>query len=170
MTKGRKPLPTAIKKLMNNPGGRPLNENEPKPEIKAPDCPEWIANDKLAKEEWDRITVELLNVDILCEMDHALLEAYCIAYSRWVAAEKKVLEKGTLSITGQKVTTKTKRDGTIEETKSGGNVITSPYLWVSNKAFEQMRKIGAELGLSPSARSRIKVNNPKKKDKGWGDL
>ena len=155
---------------MGNPGGRKIDlDSEPQPETKAPDCPEWIANDKLAKEEWGFITEELLKVDILCEMDHALLEAYCVAYSRWVRNERKVLEKGTVVLTGQKVTTKTKRDGTVEETKSGGNVTTSPYLWVANRSFEQMRKIGELLGLSPSARSRIKVNNPKTKDDGWED-
>ena len=155
---------------MGNPGGRKIDlDTEPMPETKVPPCPEWVANDKLAKDEWDRITAELLKVDILCEMDHALLEGYCIAYSRWVQAEEAVLKKGTLYKTGEKVTIKTKRNGDIEETRSGGNVITSPYLWVANKAFLTLKAIGEQLGLSPSARSRIKVNNPKTKDDGWED-
>ncbi|MEQ8198694.1 MAG: phage terminase small subunit P27 family, partial [Clostridiaceae bacterium] len=33
--RGRKPKPTAIKVLEGNPGKRPLNKNEPKPEKKA---------------------------------------------------------------------------------------------------------------------------------------
>ena len=42
-TRGRKPKPTAIKELEGNPGKRPLNANEPKPERKAPRCPGWLA-------------------------------------------------------------------------------------------------------------------------------
>ena len=41
-TRGRKPKPTALKVLEGNPGKRPLNENEPKPENKAPRCPSWL--------------------------------------------------------------------------------------------------------------------------------
>ena len=33
---GRKPLPTKIKLLRGNPGRRPLNENEPEPEVRLP--------------------------------------------------------------------------------------------------------------------------------------
>lgn len=41
-TRGRKPKPTAIKELEGNPGKRPLNANEPRPERKAPRCPAWL--------------------------------------------------------------------------------------------------------------------------------
>ena len=40
--RGRKPKPTAIKELEGNPGKRPLNDAEPKPEHKAPPCPKWL--------------------------------------------------------------------------------------------------------------------------------
>ena len=41
-TRGRKPKPTAMKELEGNPGKRPLNPNEPRPERKAPRCPAWL--------------------------------------------------------------------------------------------------------------------------------
>ena len=40
--RGRKPTPTAIKELEGNPGKRPLNDAEPKPERKAPPCPKGL--------------------------------------------------------------------------------------------------------------------------------
>ena len=49
-TRGRKPKPTALKELEGNPGKRPLNDREPKPEKKAPPCPKWLNDD--AKKEW----------------------------------------------------------------------------------------------------------------------
>ena len=37
--RGRRPKPTRLKVLTGNPGKRPLNENEPRPEAHVPDCP-----------------------------------------------------------------------------------------------------------------------------------
>ena len=34
--RGRKPVPTALKKLRGNPGKRPLNDAEPKPDVVVP--------------------------------------------------------------------------------------------------------------------------------------
>ena len=39
---GRKPKPTALKKLEGNPGKRKLNMKEPMPEKGMPDCPKWL--------------------------------------------------------------------------------------------------------------------------------
>ena len=39
---GRKPKPTAQKKLEGNPGKRKLNTKEPVPGKGMPDCPKWL--------------------------------------------------------------------------------------------------------------------------------
>ena len=39
---GRKPKPTALKKLEGNPGKRKLNTKEPIPAKGMPNCPEWL--------------------------------------------------------------------------------------------------------------------------------
>ena len=51
--RGRKPKPTAMKELEGNPGRRQLNENEPRPERRAPRCPSWLEDE--AKKEWRRM-------------------------------------------------------------------------------------------------------------------
>jgi len=56
-TRGRKPKPTALKVLEGNPGKRPLNLNEPKPEKKASKCPSWLEPE--AKKEWRRMSKTL---------------------------------------------------------------------------------------------------------------
>ena len=43
---GRKPKPTALKKLEGNPGKRKLNNKEPVPDKGMPDCPAWLLPDK----------------------------------------------------------------------------------------------------------------------------
>ena len=84
--RGRKPKPTAIKKLEGNPGKRGLNEKEPKPKKKAPKCPAWL--DEEAKKEWKRMCKQLEDLGILTEIDMAAFAGYCQAYSRWKDAEE----------------------------------------------------------------------------------
>ena len=50
---GRKPKPTALKKLEGNPGKRKLNTKEPMPGKGMPDCPKWLFPE--AKKEWERV-------------------------------------------------------------------------------------------------------------------
>jgi len=135
---GRKPKPTAIHKLNGNPGRRKLNDKEPTPEIVVPEIPEYLTDE--AKKEWKRITPELERLGLISEIDRAGLAAYCQAYGRWVEAEKMIAQKGFLY--------KTKND----------NITTSPLLWVSNKAFDQMNKMLVEFGMTPSSRSRISIS------------
>ena len=142
--RGRKPKPTKLHVLHGNPGKRKLNDKEPKPKSKAPRCPAWLGEE--AKKEWRNMVKKLEPLGLITEIDHATLEAYCVAYGRWAEAEQKVLNEGTLYKTEK------------------GNVITSPRLWVANKAMEQMQKLASEFGMTPSARSRIKVEKPKEEE------
>ena len=58
MPRGRKPIPTALKRLAGNPGKRPLTAREPKTERKAPKCPRTL--DAEARKEWRRVVKLLL--------------------------------------------------------------------------------------------------------------
>ena len=55
MIRGRKPIPTVLKRRAGNPGKRPLNENEPEPEPGAPEPPSHLNAE--AREVWDWLTV-----------------------------------------------------------------------------------------------------------------
>ena len=46
---GRKPKPTALKKLEGNPGKRKLNTKEPVPGKGMPDCPKWLLPEAMKK-------------------------------------------------------------------------------------------------------------------------
>jgi len=142
---GRKPKPIELKRIEGNPGKRPLPE-EIKPSIGETTCPTHLS--ETAKKEWIRIVPELLNLGLLTNIDRAALAAYCQAFGRWVDAENVINEKGVLYKT------------------AAGNVITSPMLWVANKAMEQMHKFLTEFGLTPSSRARIAGGNspPKPSD------
>jgi len=78
---GRNPKPTALKRLQGNRGKRPLPANEPKLTLGVPDMPPDL--DVIAREEWERVTPELLRTGVLAKIQRAGLEAYCRWYSIW---------------------------------------------------------------------------------------
>jgi len=117
-----------------------LNDREPIPPSELPDCPEHLQGE--ARAEWFRISGALDNMGLLTSADHALLEAYCVTYARWLDAEAKVKEFGTIVKSPEK-----------------NFPMTSPYLHVANSSMEQLRKLAVEFGLSPSSRSRIRIGD-----------
>ena len=140
MPRGRKPKPTLHKHLAGNPGHRPLNDREPIPPEELPECPEHLQGE--ARGEWFRICAALRVMDLLTSADHALLEAYCVVYARWLDAEVKL-----------------KQFGTIVKSPDKGFPMTSPYLHVASSSMEQLRKLAVEFGLTPSSRSRIRIGD-----------
>ena len=93
-TRGRKPKPTALKVLEGNPGKRPLNIDEPKPNKKAPKCPSWLEPE--AKKEWRRMSKTLEQIGVLTQVDGAAFAGYCQAYARWKEAEEFLTKHGTI--------------------------------------------------------------------------
>ena len=59
-TRGRKPLPTALKELEGDrgKGRRPLNKDEPTPPQDNVKCPAWLMPE--AKKEWKRLAPSLI--------------------------------------------------------------------------------------------------------------
>ena len=71
-TRGRKPLPTALKVLEGDrgKGRRPLNTDEPTPPQVNVECPDWLMPE--AQQEWQRLAPSLIAMGVLTEH-----EAYC---------------------------------------------------------------------------------------------
>lgn len=135
--RGRKPTPTALKRLAGNPGKRRLPKDEPTPRKAVPRPPAHLS--KEAKTEWQRVIKELETLGLVTLLDRAALAAYCQAYGRWVRAEKALAEKG-------------------EIVKSpSGYPIQNPFLAIANKAWDQMMRVLPEFGMTPSARTRVKA-------------
>lgn len=133
--RGRKPTPTRLKLLKGNPGQRRLNAREPSVPAAIPEAPEWLEG--ISREKWDELTEKLAGAQILTELDADVLALYCETWAEYRAA--------------------------TDEIRSGGRVVkapsgypmTSPYVTIRNKALIQLRTLEAELGLTPSARSRL---------------
>ena len=65
---GRKPKPTALKKLEGNPGKRKLNTKEP---------------------------MKLSEIGVLTEIDMAAFAAYCQSFARWKEAQEHIDSEGS---------------------------------------------------------------------------
>lgn len=134
--RGRKPTPTAKKRLHGNPGKRKPKAKpvEPKP-LDGAAPPEFLS--ETAKLEWTRLTTEMRAIGILTALDLGVLTVYCIAWGDLVEAETE-LRTAKKIIKG--------RDK---------NLVRTPWLMVRKQAMDAIAKHGSELGLSPASRPRL---------------
>lgn len=142
--RGRKPLPTDVKLWRGNPGRRPLNVNEPKHATLDGAVPDELSTDDKARAEWLRI-VETLSHGHVTIVDRATLVGYCVKFSQW-----------------QRLEAEAARHPFIVKAPSG-YPIQNPAWGMANTAYKLMLKSAAELGITPSSRSRIAVT-PKADD------
>jgi len=138
-------VPTQLKIVRGDPGKRGINRNEPQSETVAPDLPAPEHLGEIATECWVHMVAMLSNARVITELDLHGLELYCVSYETWREATLKVAATGAL----------------VKSPKSGYPV-QSPYFAIANKAHEQMVKLAAEFGLTPSSRSRVTVVGAKK--------
>ena len=141
---GRKPKPTAIKKLEGNPGKRKLNTKEPIPAKGMPECPDWLLLE--AKKEWERLCDLMNQMGVLTEVDMAAFAAYCQSYARWKEAQEHIDSEGS----------------TFETDK--GYQQQTPWVGIANTNQKLMLQAASEFGLTPSSRSRIVAGSAKGKE------
>jgi P27 family predicted phage terminase small subunit len=137
-----RPVPTALKIVRGNPGHRPINKAEPMPPSDAA-MPAWLSPE--AQEHWPLIAGQLRDAGILTVIDAPALALYCESFARWKNANDQVVKYGAV-------------------VKSpNGYPIQSPFLAIANRAHDQMVRLLAEFGMTPSSRSRVTTM---KKDEG----
>jgi P27 family predicted phage terminase small subunit len=139
MTRGRKPKPTAKKRLAGNPGKRRLNKREPKIAISADMKIDVIGEG--AKTFSDRYKPILTEAKILTDADAATFELMAGHYSIAVDALKQLQKSGLtlLSVMGLK---------------------KHPLTQIFRDNSMAFRAYAAEFGMTPSARSRLQVPAP----------
>ena len=93
-TRGRKPLPTALKELEGDrgKGRRPLNKDEPTPPQDNVKCPAWLMPE--AKKEWKRLAPSLIAMGVLTEHDMEAFAGYCQAYAHHLQNPKRLCTAG----------------------------------------------------------------------------
>jgi P27 family predicted phage terminase small subunit len=134
--RGRKPHPTALKLQRNNPGHKPLNYDEPKHDPLDQACPAELT-DPAAQAEWARLADVLSERGQVTTVDRATLIGYCLKYAQWRALEIEAAQHAFVV------------------KAPSGYPIPNPALGMANKVFGLMLKAAAELGITPSSRSRV---------------
>ncbi len=147
MSRGRKPLPTAVKELNGNPGHRALNKAEPQPPrpSRVPPPPNHLTGE--ARKKWQKLAGQLHRMGVLTEVDQDALARYCVTYQRWLRAEKALA-----------------KDGDVLKTNKG-NYVQNPWLAISNRSLGLLNGLAAEFGITPSSRTRVKANPPEEEEK-----
>lgn len=128
--------------LDGNAGKRPINAEEPQPQGKLEERPPPEHLSETQRQIW-REAIKSAPPGMLRFLDESVLEVWVVARERHRDASKKVSELGSLL-----------------KAKSGVPY-QNPYLSIMNKQAQIMLKAAAELGFSPSSRSRVKVEPPK---------
>lgn len=144
--KGRNPTPPALKLVNGNPGHREIPAT---PEIEAaiPPLPDHLDTPldrraQIARAEWDRITPDLLTVQLINPLFRAILVAYCDAWGEYLYADEMLTRPADQG------------GGYLVKTPNNYEV-QSPWVVIKNKAFEKLVKTQAEMGLTPSALARV---------------
>jgi P27 family predicted phage terminase small subunit len=139
--RGRKPSPAHLKLIAGTRRkGRGAGTVIP-PAL--PEPPDFLHT--YAKVEWGRVAPLLYRQGLLTKLDGAVLAAYCDSYARWQEAEGLLADmrredpiyRGLLIVAGN------------------GTRIQNPVVGICNRAAQDVVKYSAELGMTPSSRSRI---------------
>jgi P27 family predicted phage terminase small subunit len=110
-----------------------------------PDPPEFLTG--YALEEWHRKAPDLHQVGILTVVDDAMLAAYCTAYALWRTAQEQLNRLAEADPT----------TGGLLMKSPSGYPVHNPLLSIANKARAEMARYAAELGLTPSGRTRVQT-------------
>lgn len=139
--RGPKPAPTALRILR---GDRPdrINRNEPKPPAGIAKPPEWLTGEALAK--WNDLAPQLLTTGVLTIIDVEALARYCSIWQEW----RKHLG---LIQRGADVLVIRDNEGKVRYTQVG------PSASLVNKYGAALLRLEQEFGLTPAARSSIRV-------------
>ncbi len=90
---------------------------------------------------------------LLSTADRCALELYCVSYSRWRDAQAKVA-----------------RFGAVIAAPKSGYPMKSAYASEMDSQFDKMRILLVEFGMTPSARSRLRVSIDDKPKTGMARL
>lgn len=144
--KGRKPKPTAFRLIEGNREHRTIHQElEPKPASSKPSIPKVLSPE--ARKHWKYILRHLEAMDTLGESDQGTIMAAAMAYGQVCDVQSQI--KGLMA---------------KDELKEDDAKALSSCRRLLVNTMSAMVKYEADLGLNPTARTRIKLDKPVKQD------
>lgn len=145
---GRRPKPTRLKVVTGNPGKRKLNDQEPKPPREVPSPPEHLTD--LGKVAWVRVSQILDSMGVLTIADTLALERLCSLYAQILRLEERIRSEG---------------DTYMAQTQTGGVLKkANPAVAMLADADRRFKGYLIEFGLTPAARTKVKVDGGEEKE------
>ena len=174
MARGRKPLPTHLKIVRGTERKDRVNDREPKPDADKVSPPPHLTGEAL--QHFLELAPELLELGVLTNLDVDLLAEYCEVWAIHVDVKRKIdranAEARTLAelaVWDDELPDLPKGDGRIDVFRNGTRQQSVNYQ-IFNRTLDQMQKLGAEFGLSPSSRTRITSSKKSDDPEGWDDV
>ncbi len=147
--RGPAPTPTKVKRLHGETRPSRLNHAEPLPSADLPKMPPDMDPD--AKAVWRRVLRDMGHSGVIRSADTDVLRCYCEAVSRYAQAARLYAQSGPI------VT----RDG---------NLVKNPLHQVARDNADEIRQFARELGLSPSARAGLRIDQSRSLDSLTADI
>lgn len=152
--RGPPPQPSILRFARGNPGHRKINDTEPQPGELSPICPPEL-EDPVAKEEWARTVAPAIETGQITAADRSMAIAHCELWATWRSQLADALRHPHVVTAGK-----------------NGYPMPNPARQMANKTFMLLAKVDAELGCTPSSRSRVttgkKSTADKKKERFFG--
>jgi len=147
MKPGPKPAPRALRLLRGtrDRSSRGVRAGAKATTSKPPAPPAHLSVE--AKRIWRKAAKILHDAGVLTPLDHAVLEVFCCELAAYRAA------------------TKLTAAGIVIKGARGGSVVKNPARSIAGIAATNVRLLGGELGLSPSARSGESASPPSALDR-----
>ena len=139
MSRPRKPTQLKVLEGGRIRGDRDGLDNQAQPELGMPACPEWL--DAKARKIWHKIGPELVSLGLLSIIDGDIFGSYAETAARYgEVCERLDSIEACMALT------------------PNGFGVQSVLFQLRNSLQKQMVALGREFGMTPSARSSIKVN------------
>lgn len=133
---GRRPIPDEIKRLRGNPGKRKLSSHV-QMEAAIPSPPAWLKS-PVALAEWERVSRLMFAMQLITELDQAVLASYCYVYGELDLHTGKIRDEPEFNTSQRGAPTENAR-----------NKLIRAYL-------TQLQKLSDDLGLTPTQRPRLR--------------
>ena len=141
--RGPPPKPTRLRIMHGS--NLPKNPHEPNPKkITTMRCPGWLPDG--AKKVWRQVVPLLIANKLLTVLDTGCLERYCVAQAKWQKLEIWLRDNNDFYAIRND-------QGQIKY------MAPVPQVSMARHAAKAANLFGAELGLSPAARTRIHLDH-----------
>ena len=155
MSRGPAPKPSILKLIAGNPGKREISDDEPIPDPGTIDPPDFVTGDAL--DLWNKIVPPLVKTKLVTSVDWPGVARYCIKLARWLYLFREIESAKKTNPAGKGTTYPIiGNDGKVKY------IAELPWASEWRALDRELRADEARFGMSPAARTRIRIEKEKK--------